>query len=120
MRLESNWLAPAALRGFTLLFLNDELSNSFSEDISLLVMVSLLGRPLPTSTASNNPLRNTSSGGRDGDVIMSEGLSPASASSLRRADPGMGDDPERVRSGILVNLIWLAGLAIRQFSLHSA
>jgi hypothetical protein len=79
-------------------------------------MVSLLGLPLPASTASNDPRRNASSGGRDGDVIMSEGPSPASANSLRRADPGMGDDPERVRSGILVNLIWLAGLAIRQFS----
>jgi hypothetical protein len=41
---------------------------------------------------------------------MTEGPSPASESSLRSAEPGMGDDPERVRSGIFWNLIWLAGL----------
>lgn len=75
-------------------------------------MVSLLGRPLPESTVGSDPLRGISSDGRDGDVIKSEGPSPASASSLRRADPGTGDDPERVRSGIFVNLIWLAGLRL--------
>lgn len=79
-------------------------------------MVSLLALPLDDSTVGRDDLRGISSGGRDGEVIMSEGPSPASASSLRSADPRMGDEPERVRRGILVNLIRLAGLWLDQFA----
>lgn len=47
---------------------------------------------------------------------MTEGPSAAPVSSFLRADPWMGDDPERVRRGILVNLIWLAGLQRRMLA----
>lgn len=73
-------------------------------------MVSRLARVFAFSTVPSEPFCSRSSGGRDGDVIISEGPSPASASSLRNAEPRKGDEPERVRNGILVNLIWLAGL----------
>ena len=39
-----------------------------------------------------------------------------SASSLRRAEPRTGDEPERVRRGILVNLIWWAGRSLASSS----
>src|SRR5262245_10705355 len=113
MRCDRRWLALAALCGFTFLFWKVSESSSFSEDISLLVTVSLRARSLIVSTAPKEPRRRRLSGGLDGEVTMTEGPSPASASPLRRADPRMGDEPARVRSGILVNLIWFAGLCPR-------
>jgi hypothetical protein len=77
-------------------------------------MVSRLGRSLTVSNVPSDPLRSSVSGGRDGDVIITDGPSAASASSFLRAEPRIGDDPERVRSGILANLIWLAGLHIQR------
>ena len=115
IRCERRWCALAAFRGFTLRLWNVSESISFSDDISLLVMVSLRGRPVVTlvmlCTPSDEPRRRPLSGGREGEVIITE--TPPSAASLNpllRAEPRMGEDPARVRTGIFWNLIWFAGL----------
>jgi hypothetical protein len=85
MRWASSCRLVAALRGLILRLRKVEWSTSFSDDMSLLVMVSRRA------------------------VTVTPVPSAASASSLRSAEPRTGEEPERVRSGILVNLIWWAG-----------
>jgi hypothetical protein len=69
------------------------------------VVVSFLGRPIIGSAAPNEPRRNPlSPAGRDGDVTNTEG--PSLMAALLK-----GDDPARVRKGILVNLICCTGLS---------
>lgn len=92
-------LAFAALVGLICLRLKTEGSSSFSEDKSLLVVVSLLARCFTASTAPREPLRSRPSAERlDGEVTKRSG--PSFRFELR-----IGDDPERVLTGILANLI---------------
>ena len=100
----SKLLAFAVLLGLICLRLKTDGSSSFSDDISLLVAVSLLARCFTASTAPREPLRSRPSPDRrEGEVIKT------STSSLV-FEPRNGDDPDLSRMGILANLICCAAL----------
>ena len=78
-------------------------SSSFSEDSSLLVVVSRLARALTASTAPSEPrLKRLSIDRLEGEVTRSSGPS-------LRSEPRIGDESDLCRTGIFANLIcWTA------------
>ncbi len=96
-------LALAGLLGLTCRRLYIDGSISFSDDISLLVVVSLLARCLTVSTAPRDPLRK-----RPSLDLLYEGIRALTPSFV--PEPRMGDEPDRFLTGILENLICWAAL----------
>jgi len=85
--------------------------------------VSRLARSLIVSIAPKEPRRNRLSGGLEGEVISNEGPSltvDPESRVLWRLELRMGEDPARVRNGILLNLIWLAGLGVVRTAILSS
>lgn len=94
------------------------MESSFSDDISLLVAVSLLDRCLIVSTALRDPrLIPPVSGGLEGEVTIT--FTSSSFTSSFSLDGRAGDEPDLIRTGILLNLIFCASRFSSSSSLSS-